>query len=182
MRNKFFSLLASVTLSAVLLGGCGQKKQEDPTPVNSSRVPVRMTSEEMPGIPGVSTGYRTITIIFETGYSFQIVFSGDPNSPIGYSGFNVITPGGVVTINPGDDNFDDDGGDGAPCTAEVIAFYSQWVQTLGTLGQSSNPCSILNSYFNQLENLLECVPSNQEGDLEEIQAVIEETKANFDCE
>jgi hypothetical protein len=177
MKNFIIKPLLGIILSAVLIGSCQQSKKEDPKPVvKNSNIPVRMTTESTPSIPGVTTGYTTVKIIFESGYTYQLVFTGDPTS--GYTGINVISPGGTYVVD-----YDEiDGEISGPCLAQALQFVQSWTSNFQNLYFEEDPCPILNDYFNDLEDLIDCLPVENQEDLSYVKDAIEEWREDSECE
>lgn len=172
MKTKHYLRILSFAVMSSLMFGCGQKKEENPIP--RSEVPLRITTETTPGIPGISAGYQTISIVFSTGYTIQFVLL-EGSTAGAYVGYNVVVPGGVIFTGGAGGN--DGNGGGSDCLDEVLEFQQEWEETVMTLGDRQDPCDVLDAFYEDLAPILECGG----GPVAQLQQAIFSTKTIFDC-
>lgn len=172
MITKHYLRILSFAVMASLMFGCGQKKDENPIP--KSEVPLRITTETTPGIPGLSSGYQTISIVFSNGYQVQFVLL-EGSTTGAYVGYNVVVPGGVIFMGGAGGN--DGNGGGSDCLDEIIEFQQDWSETVMTLDNNQNRCEILDAFYDDLAPLLQCGG----GPVAQLQQVIDGYKTAFDC-
>lgn len=186
MKNilKLFAFIS--VLSATLLGGCGQKKEENPTPVVNPNSPLRMNVVENLGVPGVSTGYKAITFTFQSGYQVKFTLVGDPNFG-GYTSLNVTLPGGVTPDggdNGGEDggDDDDDSGGGNACVSSVLALETSWNLISNTFQEDtalySVNCATINSFMSSLSAVVQQCGNSS---VSSLNAEIQAAKSEYGC-
>jgi len=178
MKKQLYSLVLAGMVSLGTFTGCDSKKEDQPKPVTNQMLSnMRMTVDEIPMFSGSTNngnGFTTINIIFPNGYSYSLVYGNDPTS--GFPVYSVTSPGGTISVS--DDYTDFTGSD---CVNEAMAFYTNWAIALQTLGTDGNPCVVLNSYYDDLLDLLDCIPGSQQAQTDQVRAAIDLQRSLLGC-